>query len=228
METAIFEHDAKSILGEGYAYDRCQVGVVTDLQMDASLAEYYIREPEQMHTVMRTQVDVVLSEGMAVLHAADPAVAELASLCDGTVLFYALDPDLPVIAEHRARGGRAVFLRDNQVVIAGGTHERPFFDLGTLPSAMNGNPRPATLAYTRCSRDGAGTGHPAGPDSGRDRNLRVAPFACKPDFPFSIDMRPAQAAVGHPHRNRRSWKYHVSAHCAAPISGAGTPPSRPW
>jgi cyanophycin synthetase len=138
VEAAVFEHDAKSILGEGYAYDRCQVGVVTDLQMDPSLAEYYIREPEQMVTVMRTQVDVVLPEGVAVLHAADPAVAELASLCDGAVLFYALDPDLPVIAEHRAQGGRAVFLRGRQLVIAGGTGERPFFDLDTLPSAMTG------------------------------------------------------------------------------------------
>lgn len=140
VDAAIFEHDARSILSEGYAYDRCLVGVVTDLQMDEALAEYYIREPEHMHTVMRTQVDVVLSEGVAVLHAADPAVAELASLCDGAVLFYALEPDLPVIAEHRAQGRRALFLRENQVVIASGTDETPLFNLATLPPAMNGNP----------------------------------------------------------------------------------------
>jgi cyanophycin synthetase len=140
VDAAIFEHDAPSILSEGYAYDRCLVGVVTDMHLDEELAEYYIREPEQMHTVMRTQVDVVLSEGVAVLHAADPAVAELASLCDGTVLFYALEPDLPVIAAHRAQGRRALFVRENQLVIASGTHETPFFNLATLPPAMNGTP----------------------------------------------------------------------------------------
>jgi cyanophycin synthetase len=140
LDAAIFEHDARSILSEGYAYDRCQVGVVTDLQMDEALAEYYIREPEQMHTVMRTQVDVVLSEGVVVLHAADPAVAELASLCDGAVLFYALEPDLPVIAEHCAQGRRALFVRENQLVIANGTDEIPLFDLATLPPAMHGHP----------------------------------------------------------------------------------------
>ena len=138
LDAAIFEHDAQSILSEGYAYDRCLVGVVTDMQMAPSLADYYIREPEQMHTVMRTQVDVVLSDGVAVLHAADPAVVELASLCDGAVLFYALESDLPVIAEHCAGGGRAVYLRENQVVIAGGTGETPLFDLATLPTAMSG------------------------------------------------------------------------------------------
>lgn len=140
VDTAIFEHDARSILAEGYAYDRCQVGVVTDFQMDASLAEYYISEPGQMVTVMRTQVDVILSEGVAVLHAADPAVAGLASLCDGAVLFYALDPDLPLIAEHCERGGRAVVLRDSEVVIAGGSGEVPLFNLASQVLPANGKP----------------------------------------------------------------------------------------
>jgi cyanophycin synthetase len=140
VDAAVFEHDARSILHEGYAYDRCQVGVVTDLQMDASLAEYYIHEPEQMYTVMRTQVDLVLPDGVAVLHAGDPAVAELASLCDGTVLFYALDPGLPVIDMHCAGGGRALFLRDNQVVVAGATGEVPLFSLAALHPAMSGKP----------------------------------------------------------------------------------------
>jgi len=140
VDTAIFEHDARSILAEGYAYDRCQVGVVTDFQMDASLAEYYVSEPGQMATVMRTQVDVILSEGVAVLHAADPAVAGLASLCDGAVLFYALDPDLPLIAGHCERGGRAVVLRDSEVVIAGGSGEVPLFNLASQALPAHGKP----------------------------------------------------------------------------------------
>lgn len=140
VDTAIFEHDARSILGEGYAYDRCQVGVVTDLQVDASLAEYFISEPEQMYTVMRTQVDVILSEGVAVLHAADPEVAGLASLCDGAVLFYALDPDLPLIAEHCERGGRAVVLRESEVVIARCNEEVPLFNLTSQALSASGKP----------------------------------------------------------------------------------------
>lgn len=138
VDVAILEHNAESILGEGLAYDRCQIGVVTDMQLDEALAAYYIHDAEQMHTVMRTQVDVILSDGAAVLHAADPAVAELASLCDGSVIFYALEPDLPVIAEHRAQGGRTLVLRENRIVVSSGADETTLYDLTTLPSAADG------------------------------------------------------------------------------------------
>ena len=50
-----------------------------------SLPEYHIDDAEQMANVMRTQVDVVLPDGVAVLNAADPRVAALAPLCDGEV-----------------------------------------------------------------------------------------------------------------------------------------------
>ncbi len=41
-----------------------------------------------MFKVLRTQIDVVLPDGLAVLNGADPAVVELAELCDGKVIFY--------------------------------------------------------------------------------------------------------------------------------------------
>jgi cyanophycin synthetase len=70
--------------------------------------------------VLRTQVDIVLPEGAAVLNAADPHVVRMAELCDGEVIFYGLGPELPAIAAHRARGGRAGYLRDNRIMLASG------------------------------------------------------------------------------------------------------------
>jgi cyanophycin synthetase len=37
---------------------------------------------------VRTQVDVVLPNGAAVLNADDPLVAKMAELCDGEVIFF--------------------------------------------------------------------------------------------------------------------------------------------
>jgi cyanophycin synthetase len=130
VQAAVIENDARTILRDGLAYDRCQVGVVTDMDGAENLAEFDIQSRDQMTKVLRTQVDVVLDGGAAVLNAADPQVADLAPLCDGGVVLYAQDASLPAIVEHRARDqGRAVIVRNSSVVLATGSAEHV---LGTL------------------------------------------------------------------------------------------------
>lgn len=123
VEAAVFEHDAAGILGEGLVYDRCDVGVVTDLDGAEALARFDIRDSDQLVKVLRTQVDVVLSDGAAVLNAGDERIAAMASLCDGEAILYAADAQLPTIVSHRADGGRAVFLREGRVILAHGSQE---------------------------------------------------------------------------------------------------------
>ncbi|WP_372827606.1 cyanophycin synthetase [Polaromonas sp.] len=123
VQAAVFENGADTILRTGLAYDRCQVGVVTDLGGSGALGEFDIFDDEPMFKVMRSQVDVVLPDGVAVLNAAHPAIVDMASLCDGEVVFYAMDPTLAAIGDHRDKGGRAVFLRQGQVVLATGASE---------------------------------------------------------------------------------------------------------
>lgn len=129
VEAAVFENGAAMILGEGIAYDRCQVGIVADAAGAETFGEFDIHNAEQLYHVLRTQVDIVLPEGAAVLNAADPLVVRMAALCDGDVIFYGLTPDLPAIVAHRARGGRALFLRDNRIMLATGAVEGPFLEL---------------------------------------------------------------------------------------------------
>ncbi|MDY7537004.1 cyanophycin synthetase [Undibacterium sp. 5I1] len=132
LETAVFETNARMILAEGLAYDKCQVAVVTDMDGHAELGEFYIDEADQMFKVMRTQVDVVLPDGVAVLNAADSQVVELAELCDGKVIFYGLNDALEAIVQHRAKNERAVFLRDNHIILAEGIEETSLLSLSTL------------------------------------------------------------------------------------------------
>ncbi|HWI80687.1 cyanophycin synthetase [Ramlibacter sp.] len=131
VQAAVFENDARTILRYGLAYDRCMVGVVTDLDGAEALGEFDVQAfgagaSEQMAKVLRTQVDVVLDDGVAVLNGADAHVAALAACCDGEVILYAADPQAPALVAHRgagARGGRAVYLRDGQPVLATGSTE---------------------------------------------------------------------------------------------------------
>lgn len=123
VQAAVLENGADTILRSGLAYDRCQVGVVTDLGGFETLGEFDVAGEEEMFKVMRSQVDVVLPDGVAVLNAAVPAIVEMAGLCDGEVIFYAADPAQAVIAAHVGSGGRAVFMRQGKVVLATGASE---------------------------------------------------------------------------------------------------------
>ena len=132
VEAAVFEVGCRTIVAEGLAYDRSQVAIVTNIDADARLAEYYIETTEQMFNVLRTVVDVVLPDGAAVLNAADPLAADMAPLCDGEVIFFASRGDNPVVARHLAEGKRAVFLRDLRLVLAEGDRETVLPDMAAL------------------------------------------------------------------------------------------------
>jgi cyanophycin synthetase len=127
VDAIVLENGAASILNDGLAYDRCAVGVVTDLMgseapVDASLAEHDIHEPGQLFKVLRTQVDVVLPDGVAVLNAADDRLVEMADLCDGEVIFYDLDHHNPAMVAHRAKGGRTVSVEGHHVLLTHNGH----------------------------------------------------------------------------------------------------------
>lgn len=138
VEAAVIENDSGIILGEGLAYDRCQVGVVTNIDDGDHLGDFDINSAADMYKVMRTQVDVVLPDGVAVLNARDPVVASMAELCDGEVIFFALDETSPVLAEHRGRGKRVVFVRNQQIILAKGREEIMLADVAVVPLTAGG------------------------------------------------------------------------------------------
>lgn len=145
VEAAVFETPARTILAEGLPYDRCQVGVVTNLPSAEGLDEYYIHDEDQIFNVIRTQVDVILSSGVAVLNGANPKVAEMAALCDGDVIFYAEDENLPPLVTHRNAGKRTAFVRDGKLVLAQGKDEKIVLDLVKPAKSKRIEFAPATL-----------------------------------------------------------------------------------
>jgi cyanophycin synthetase len=150
VQAAVFESNARTILSEGLPYDRCLVGVVTDMGQVDEVADLYVRDEDALLNVVRSQVDVVLSEGAAVLNAADPRVVPLAELSDGGVIFYALDENNAVLKQHRAAGGRVAFVRDQHIVLAQGFEDAPLLGLSKL--------KPATAAQPEAVLAAAATG----------------------------------------------------------------------
>jgi len=126
---AVVESSTRSILEHGLAYDRCQVGVVTSVPLPDGLQDHHILTHDQMRNVLRTQVDVVLPDGCAVLNADDEVCAGLAELCDGAVLLYTVQDDHPLRAQHCADGGRFLVVREQQIMLLAHTGVTPVLDL---------------------------------------------------------------------------------------------------
>ena len=139
VEAAVIENGAEVILGQGLAYDRCSVGVITNIASDdedlsrwdvqPTGGEYYTTP----RSIYRTQVDVVLPSGHAVLNAADPLVADFAELCDGEVIFFTADPSCLKLAEHFAAGKRGVTVSDGRIILRTGGDEIRLCRLGDVP-----------------------------------------------------------------------------------------------
>jgi cyanophycin synthetase len=138
VDAAVLVSSASMILSEGIAYDRCQVGVVTNIVGAEGLESFYIHDTDQVYNVMRTQVDIVLPDGCAVLNADDPLVLKMAELCDGEVILFAMNSQGQDVIDHLSQGGRAVVLRDSWLVLATGNEERALLEISSIPMLAMG------------------------------------------------------------------------------------------
>lgn len=120
VEAAVIENGADVILNQGLSYDRCQVGVVTNINKEEFFPDNSIVEEKQLFTVYRTQVDVVLPTGTGVLNVDDELVAEMDELCDGEVIFFGTNLENPTLAKHLANNGKAVIANAQEIIIRQG------------------------------------------------------------------------------------------------------------
>ena len=137
VEAVIIENGCKQILTEGLAYERCEVGIITNVDWTQDLAAHEIRDEPDLINIYRTQMDVVLPHGMAVLNADDPRVMALAQYCDGKVTLFGSHANLPVLLEHVASGERAVFIDHGQLILAEGSVRRNLCTITSIPIAQH-------------------------------------------------------------------------------------------
>jgi len=137
VDAAVLETARGGVLREGLGFDRCAVAVVTNIGMGDHLGLSYISTVEDLAVVKRVIVENVAPTGTAVLNAADPMVAKMASSCPGSVTFFALDPTHPIMATHRAQGHRIVYRDGDAIVAAQGTFEKRL-SLAGIPLTRSG------------------------------------------------------------------------------------------
>jgi len=137
VDAAVFETARGGILREGLGFDRCQVAVVTNIGAGDHLGLNYITTVDDLAVLKRVIVQNVAPDGYAVLNAADPIVAAMASSTPGKVIYFASDRHHPVMATHRAQGNRSVYMDGESIVAAEGSW-RETIHLRDVPITRNG------------------------------------------------------------------------------------------
>ena len=132
VQTAIIENGAHQLLCEGLAYERCEVGIITQIDWAEDLAAYKVYSHAERVKVYRTQMDVILPKGMAVLNADDPHIVELARHCDGQITWLSLTSDTPLINAHLAQGQRVVTVIDDNLTLLQGVQSHTLCSLKTV------------------------------------------------------------------------------------------------
>jgi cyanophycin synthetase len=138
VQAAVLETARGGILREGLGFDLCDVAVVTNIGSGDHLSLRGIETVEELAQVKRVVVEAVAPWGAAVLNAEDPLVAAMAPHCQAVLIFFARDAGHPVLAAHRARGGRAVFVSQGSILLAEGGREEVLAALAAVPLTRGG------------------------------------------------------------------------------------------
>jgi cyanophycin synthetase len=120
VDTAVFEVARGGLLREGLAFDRCDVGCVTNVQPD-HLGLKDIQTVQDLARVKAVVVENVARRGVSVLNADDVLTARMRRHAGGRIAFFSLrgGPDMPAfLRNHIQAGGLAVVREDGRRLVA--------------------------------------------------------------------------------------------------------------
>jgi cyanophycin synthetase len=137
VDVAVLETARGGLVLRGLGYESNEVSVFTNVSAD-HLDLLGIHTLAELTEVKSTVCRVTRPDGWTVLNADDPLVAAVAHRTHAKVALFSLDPDSPVIARHRARGGRAYVRRRDMLVEGDDDAERPILAVPELPIALGG------------------------------------------------------------------------------------------
>ncbi|GAB4517210.1 MAG: cyanophycin synthetase [Anaerolineae bacterium] len=140
VEVAVLETARGGILREGLAFDKCSVGVVTNVSAD-HLGLGGINTVHDLARVKQVVVESVVDNGTAVLNAEDALVAEMAAATNADVIYFSLNPRNHIIAAHLAAEGTCVFVEDGMIVVAEGEKRVELVELERVPFTDQGRIR---------------------------------------------------------------------------------------
>ncbi len=137
LDGAVLETARGGIIRDGLAFDRCDVGIVTNIS-DDHLGQDGIVTLDGMAQVKSLITESVKVGGRAIINADDDYATMLAERSSGEVVFVSLHADNRLLCRHLAIGGTAVFLQDGAIRMAQGEKETHIAELDEVPITLGG------------------------------------------------------------------------------------------
>jgi len=142
VEVAVLETARGGMQRRGLGYDLTDVGVITNITGD-HLGQDGLASIADVAEVKSLVAEQVRVGGTLVLNADDPRVRALVdrprvAAADKRVVWFSVADGNPTVAAHLASGGRALLLRDGQLILANGTDSVTLLPVEELPGSFGG------------------------------------------------------------------------------------------
>ena len=156
VEFAVLETARGGILRAGLGFNKCDIGVVTNVQED-HLGISDIHTLEDLTRVKGVIVDSVKKDGWAVLNADNKYCLKMAANAHCQVAFFSMDENNPAIVAHCKGGGTAAIFENGYITIKKGDWKIRVDKVTHIPLTFGGsvefmiqNVLAATLAAFLC------------------------------------------------------------------------------
>jgi cyanophycin synthetase len=119
VEFAVLETARGGILRAGLGFNKCDIGVITNIQED-HLGISDIHTLEDLTRVKAVVIGAVKRSGWAVLNADNKYCIQVGTKADCNVAYFSMDESNPVIIEHCKKGGIAAIYESGYITIKKG------------------------------------------------------------------------------------------------------------
>ena len=138
VEVAVLETARGGILRAGLGFNKCDIGVVTNIQED-HLGISDIDNLDDLTRVKSVIIGAVKKSGWAVLNADNPYCLKIAASADCNIAYFSMDEKNPTIKEHCKTGGIAAIYENGYVTIKKGDWKIRVEKATHIPLTFNGS-----------------------------------------------------------------------------------------
>lgn len=137
VDVAILETARGGLLRRGLGVNTANAAVLTNIAED-HIGDFGSRSREELLNIKWVISHAVAAAGVLILNADDKRLVGKSGEFDGTIVWFSLDQDNPVIAKHVASGGLAFVQADDDLVRIEGSERKSICAASEVPVTLDG------------------------------------------------------------------------------------------